>query len=205
VETVSEYLTALASEHPTPGGGSAATLVAAMGAALVAMVGRICAKNPKYAAQHDLALALVQGADRLRAELEEARSRDEAAFARVVEASGLPKDAPQRAQRLEQALTQAAAEPLHGARLSLQVVELAAQLLDIPNKNLISDVGCAAEFGAAALSACAYNVRINHRFMKDAATIASQETELSRYEGESSALLAAVRKRSAASSGVISR
>lgn len=198
VETLSEYLTALASESPTPGGGSAATLVAASGAALVAMVGRICAKSPRLAAYRELALSLVARADELRDELEIARERDEAAFAQVVAAQAMSKDSPievaARRDTLERALFDAAAEPLHGARLSLEVVQLAARLLEIPNKSLASDVGCAAEFGAAAVAACAYNVRINHRFMKDAHAASVQEHALARYERESIALLSAIRR-----------
>ncbi|MGD0476464.1 MAG: cyclodeaminase/cyclohydrolase family protein, partial [Candidatus Velthaea sp.] len=43
------YLNRLASAQPTPGGGSAATIVGALGAALVAMVARITLGNPKHA------------------------------------------------------------------------------------------------------------------------------------------------------------
>jgi methenyltetrahydrofolate cyclohydrolase len=185
VETISEYLTALASEHPTPGGGSAATIVAAMGAALVAMVSRICAANPRYAAQHDIALELLARADSLRLELEAARTRDEAAFAGVVSSSR---------ENREQALHAAATEPLRAAGLSLDVMRLCVRLLEIPNKNLTSDIGCAAEFAACAIAACAYNVRINHKFMKDAHVVAMQEQELARYERESAALLSSIRR-----------
>ena len=55
METIQQYLTDLGSEAPVPGGGSAATIVAACGAALVGMVARICARNPKYAAHAELA------------------------------------------------------------------------------------------------------------------------------------------------------
>lgn len=198
METLTDYLTALASEHPTPGGGSAATVVASTGAALVAMVGRICAKSPKLSTQRALALELVARADALRAEFSKARERDEAAFARVVSAQAMPKATPAetaaRKEALERALHDAAAEPLHAARLSLEVVQLAARLLEIPNKNLASDVGCAAEFGAAAVAACAYNVRINHAFMKDEHAVKVQEEELARYERESLAVLSAIRR-----------
>ncbi len=66
--------------------------------------------------------------------------------------------------------------------------------LDFHNRNLVSDVGCAAEFAYAALAACAYNVRINHRFMHDLPAIEAQSHALERYEREGSALLASVRK-----------
>ena len=177
-------------------------MVAAAGAALVSMVGRICSTNPKYSAQKQLALELVGRADELRQDLLRARERDEAAFDRVVAASAMPKgtDAEKQSRRkaLEMALHHAAAEPLASAEMALEVLRLTAQAAQIPNKNLASDVGCAAEFAASALNACAYNVRINHRFMHDANAVEAQANALERYEREGNALLAAVRRSTSA-------
>ena len=197
METLSEYLTQLASEWPTPGGGSAATMVGAAGAALVAMVARICSANPKYAAHRTLALDLVAAADGLREELLRARERDEAAFDRVVAATAMPKATePEKQSRraaLETALLHAAAEPLAVTERALEVLRLAQRALELNNMNLISDIGCAAEFGYAALAACAYNVRINHRFMKDRVAIEAQAHALERTEREAAALLTRLR------------
>jgi len=198
VETLSDYLAQLASEWPTPGGGSAATMVAAAGASLVAMVARICSTNPKYAAQHDLALELVGQADALREEFLHARERDEAAFDRVVAATAMPKrtetEKLARRHALDLALAHAAAEPLAVAQNALEVLRMAERALDLNNKNLVSDIGCAAEFAYAALAACAYNVRINHRFMHDAPAIEAQRDALERYERDANALLERVRR-----------
>lgn len=198
METLSDYLTQLASEWPTPGGGSAATMVAAAGAALVAMVGRICSANKKYAGHADLTRDLVERADRLREEFMRARERDEAAFDRVVAATAMPKDTEEakrvRRDALEIALAHAAAEPLSAAQNALEVLRLAGRALTLQNRNLVSDIGCAAEFGYAALAACAYNVRINHRFMRDEVAIEVQAQELARLEREANALLASIRK-----------
>jgi methenyltetrahydrofolate cyclohydrolase len=198
VETLSEYLTQLASEWPTPGGGSAATMVAAAGAALVSMVGRICAANKKYALQADLARELFARGDSLREELLRARERDEAAFDRVVAATAMPKSTQDekhvRRAALELALAHAAAEPLAAAQLALDVMRLSARALIFENRNLVSDIGCAAEFAAAALAACAYNVRINHRFMHDDTAIDAQAHALERLEREGAALLGEIRK-----------
>ena len=161
------------------------------------MVARINAAHPKRADQRPLAVDLAEKADALRAALETGRLRDEAAFAGVVAAQALPKGMPAqdsaRALALETALTHAAAEPLHGAKLALDVLMLAQRSLQIQNRNLASDLGCAAEFASAALHACAYNVRINHRFMHDADTIQRQGDELERYERRARALLQSVR------------
>jgi formiminotetrahydrofolate cyclodeaminase len=198
VETLDGYLTALASSAATPGGGSAAAIVAASGAALLSMVGRIYVESPKYAPYHELVSRIVASADALRADLLTARERDEKAFARVMTAHALPKksDAEKTARTasIEKALFAAAAEPLQAAGLALDVLRFSTQLMTVPNKNLMSDIGCAAEFAHAGLTACGYNVRVNHRFMRDAEAIAQQAAPLARYEDEAATLLAAVRR-----------
>ncbi len=198
METLDDYLVRLASLEPTPGGGSAATLVAAMGAALVAMVARICAQSPSTAQPaRQLATQLIEQAERLRLELLAARVRDEVAFGAVVSAQALPRtDAEQQSARraaIQSALIEAAREPLGAARLALHVLRLVVQALGLENRNLESDLGTAGEFARAALAACAYNVRINHRFLRNAAIVRSQEAALAGYEGDADALLERIR------------
>jgi formiminotetrahydrofolate cyclodeaminase len=198
VETLEGYLTNLASSAPVPGGGSAAAVVAASGAALVGMVARICAQNPKYAAHAELTRRIVAATDALRTQFDAARELDERAFASVIAAQERPRktvvEIAVRQAALDAALQAAAAEPLKTSALALEVVRLADEILRVPNKGLASDAGCAAEFGFAALAACAYNVRVNHRYMRDEAVILCQTTELERYENEASELLLHVRR-----------
>jgi len=197
VERLDEYFERLASDAPVPGGGSAATIVAALAAALVAMVARISAGNPKYAEHAAAARAIAAECDVLRAELTVARERDERAFGDVIAAQRLPKStAEERVERrdaLEGALRRAAEAPLDAAALALRALRLTERVLEIPNPHLASDAGCAAEFATAALAACAYNVRVNHRYMRDESTTAAQARQLAAYENEAQALLARVR------------
>jgi formiminotetrahydrofolate cyclodeaminase len=188
VESLDAYLKRLASKEAVPGGGSAAALTGALAAALVAMVGRIGAAPIE---------GLVPEADALREELAEARSLDEAAYAAVITAQALPKgtDAESSARRraLDETLARAAQVPLETAGLSLKVLRLADRLARIPKSALASDVGCAAELAYAALAACAYNVRVNHRYMREGPIVREQAAALVKYEGEASQILARVR------------
>jgi methenyltetrahydrofolate cyclohydrolase len=188
VESLDAYLEHLASKEAVPGGGSAAALTGAFGAALVAMVGRI-----GTAPNEDL----ISEADSLRAELTQARSLDEDAYAAVVAAQGLPKgneaEIAARRQALDSALERAAQVPLEAAGLALKVLRLADRLARTPKSALASDIGCAAEFAHAAVAACGYNVRVNHRYMREAQIVREQAATLVRYEGEASQLLARVR------------
>jgi formiminotetrahydrofolate cyclodeaminase len=182
VSGIDAYLDRLASADPTPGGGSAATLVGALGAALCAMVARITAGNARYGSVHAAALAIVAAADVLRERFAAARPLDEAAYERVVAASALPKgtDDEKRARtaELQAALVGAAEAPLAAAGLSAEGIALAERTNGLGNTHLASDVECALHFFRSALAGSVANVRINHRFIKDAAIVQAQEDRL---------------------------
>lgn len=180
------YLDALASAEPTPGGGSAATLVGALSAALCAMVARITLASPKLASVHEEAAAVARDADALRAKFVQLRPHDESAFRAVIEAQALPRatDAEKaaRRERLQQALVGAAEAPLEAARLSADAFALAARTAELHNANLMSDVDCAMRFARAAFDACRANVEVNHHYITDADVVARQKELLASYD-----------------------
>lgn len=195
------YLNRLASAQPIPGGGSAATIVGALGSALVAMVARITLGSAKYAEVHAEAVLLVGEADSLRARFGAARLDDETAYAAVTVAQALPRAVPAeraaRTERLQAALAGAAEAPLHAAELAAELFALCVRAAALRNVHLISDVECALHFGHAALEASAANVRINHRYMNDARLINEQTGRLrtaqeiaGRHEAAARALIA---------------
>jgi formiminotetrahydrofolate cyclodeaminase len=181
---LNSYLEQLASAEPTPGGGSAATIVGALGAALLAMVARITRGNPKSATVHPAADAIAAEADRLRSAFVAARPRDEAAYGAVVTAGALSRgteaEKAERTKRLQAALAGAAEAPLEVAELTVLAMELAAQTAALENRHLMSDVECAVRFLRAAFEASVANVRVNHDYLKDAATLAAQRERIER-------------------------
>ncbi len=197
MDRIDAYLDRLASAEPTPGGGSAAALVGALGAALCAMVARITSGSERLAGKHAEARALAAEADALRARFEAARPLDEAAYGRVVSASALPKDGEDakraRSAALQAALAGAAEAPLAVAELAGEGVALAERAAALGNAHLASDVECALLFFAAALDAGAANVRINHRFIKDAALVRAQAERLEAVRGAAGRRAAAAR------------
>ena len=177
------YLDRLASADPTPGGGSAATLVGAMSPALVSMVARITATSAKHAAVHPQASAIAVEGDRLRAEFIAARPRDESAYQAVVVAHALPRsteaEKSERTERLQAALAGAAEAPLEVAALGARALALCERAAELQNPHLMSDVDCAVRFARAAIDASVANVGVNHRFIKNAEVIAGQTGRLS--------------------------
>jgi methenyltetrahydrofolate cyclohydrolase len=182
VNGIDAYLDRLASADPTPGGGSAATLVGALGAALCAMVARITAGSERHAAMRSEAEAVADAADALRERFRAAQPLDEEAYRRVVDASALPKatDGEKRARTaaLQAALAGAAEAPLAAAGLCAEGVALAERANGLGNTHLVSDVECALHFFRAALAGSVANVRINHRFIKDPEVVRAQDERL---------------------------
>ena len=161
------------------------------------MVARIVRDNQKYAAHHVLCDETIAQADALRRRALAARADDESAFGGVVTAMALPKATPEekaaRTATLQAALANAAAAPLDAAEIAKLVAVHAERALAFGNVNLLSDLGTAAEFAQAAFASAANNVRANHAYMKDRATIDRQASELDRYERELAPLVARVR------------
>jgi formiminotetrahydrofolate cyclodeaminase len=176
------YLDALASADPTPGGGSAATLVGALAAALCAMVARITLNSPKLAAVHEEAASIAADADDLRHRFLEARPVDEAAFQAVVAAQALPRgndgEKAARTAALQEALIGAAEAPLEVARLACDAFALTARTAELHNANLMSDVDCAMHFARAAFDAGVANVEVNHRYITDGTIVTQQRDRL---------------------------
>jgi methenyltetrahydrofolate cyclohydrolase len=182
--TLGEFLARLGSADPTPGGGAAAAVVGALGAALVEMTANLTIGKPRLADVQDKAQRIQQRAAELRASLERLGAADSEAFDAVSAAYKLPRtDDAQKAQRAEAiqaALHIAADVPLETARVSAEVVALAEEAAPVLNHAVISDVLVGALLAEAALKSAALNVEINLASMTDARSVERYSAELTR-------------------------
>jgi len=200
------FLDELASDAPTPGGGSAAAYSGAMAAALVAMVARLTLGRKKFAPVEAQMQQALQRAEALRAELTEAVKRDADAFQAVLAAFKLPKDTPQQAQArqhaVQDAIRLAAQVPLEVAHACLDVMELAAQVVELGNPNALSDGAGAAFLAGAALRVAAANVRINLASLEDHARVKEMLESVRKLEERAAALEDQVRQSFAVRGGI---
>ena len=179
---ITTYLDDLASNKPAPGGGSAAALAGALGAALGSMVLNFTVGREKFAAVEAQAQAALVECERLRGALTELIQADIDAYSKYSAATSLPKGTDEekahRSTTIQQAMKDAAAVPMEVCRECFEMLKVARRILETGNPNLVSDVGCAAELAFAALRAALLNVEVNHAFIKDEAYIAAQKAEL---------------------------
>ncbi|MFG1808647.1 cyclodeaminase/cyclohydrolase family protein [Streptomyces sp. NPDC049040] len=171
-ETVGGYLDRLAARSPAPGGGAAAALHAAQGAALLGMVARYTT-GAKYADQAEAITRITAESDELRAAALDLAAADAAAFTAVTDAYGLPRESEdQKAARsaaIAQALVGAARPPADVIDVARRIIGLAEELLPIGNPNVVTDVAAAAEAARAAATTARVNVEINLGGIKDPA------------------------------------
>jgi glutamate formiminotransferase/formiminotetrahydrofolate cyclodeaminase len=179
------FLEALASDSPTPGGGSASAYSGASGAALVAMVARLTIGRKKYAEVEAQMQSVLGRAEALRLGLTAAIQEDAAAFEAVLAAYKLPKSTPAeqegRESAVQAAMKEAVRVPYQVAVQAVEVMGLAVEVVRHGNLNAISDGATAAAMARAALSGASYNVRIN-------ASSLSDQDEVQRVLGELSLL-----------------
>ena len=169
-ETINDYLTRLASREPTPGGGAAAALHAAQGAALIGMVARYTT-GAKYEQHAELVTRVIASADTLVVEALRLADADQHAFQGVINAYKLPAgtDALKAARTasVQDALILAAKTPAQLIRLAGAVVDLATELFEVANSNVISDVAAAVDAARAAATTARVNIDINVVAIKD--------------------------------------
>ncbi len=170
-QTVNEFLTALSSKRPTPGGGGASALAGALSGALGLMVGNLTVGKKKYAdVEADVAAAMSR--------LEEARDRmvrlaqeDAEVFAPLAAAYGLPagteEEKARKAQVMEENLLAASLVPLRIMELAVEVLSDLEELEKKGSVMAVSDVGVAVQFARTAVTGAVMNVYINTKSMKN--------------------------------------
>jgi methenyltetrahydrofolate cyclohydrolase len=159
--SLKKYLDDLSAKLPAPGGGSAAALSAALGAALISMVVNFTLGKPKYARYEYGLKEILKNSESLKDEFLNLVDLDVAAY---------------KSKNIRDALD----VPFMLARLCFEGIKLCPPLLKKGNINLISDVAVAAVLLEAAFSSAVYNVDINLKVIGDKKLSAAIRKELLR-------------------------
>ena len=160
-----KFLDRVAGPEPTPGGGSAAALAGALGAALVEMVCGMPKTKSSLAQEREWLDAAGRAAKEAGARLRSLVDEDAAAYDAVVAAYRLPKaseaEKARRGDAVTAAMRRATEVPLQTAESCLRVLETAREAADHGNPNARSDARTGAALAWAGLLGALENVRIN--------------------------------------------
>ena len=174
--TVNQFLDALASKEPVPGGGSGAALAGALGAALVSMVANLTIGKKSYEVVEQDMKDLLAQTEAIRTELPKLLEADTQAYSQVMAAYRMPRSTEEEKQArkaaMQERLKGAAEVPLQIAERCAQVVALALPAAEKGNKWAVSDAGVGALLCEAAMRSALLNVDINLASIQDADYVA---------------------------------
>jgi len=179
---VSQFLDALASSAPAPGGGSVAALSGALGAALLSMVCNLTVGKKKYANVEQDIKAILEKSESLRHKLADLLQADVQAYTAVSQAMKMPRATEEekaaRAETLQKALKGATEVPLQIAEACVEVIALCQPAAEKGNKNAVSDAGVAILMAEAGLRSAALNILINLGWIEDQRFTAEKQRQL---------------------------
>lgn len=201
--SLDEFLAALASEEPAPGGGTAAAVSGALGAALVEMVAALTLGKEKFADAHAAVRPIAEAASVARREMLDLAREDAQAFEAVVAARRLPRETDEEKAARSKAVAlsnRVATEvPMRTARAAARLLEVLPELVAKGNPSAASDAGTAALLLEASAEGALLNVGINLSGVEDLAFVAEMQRETASLQGQAQRLkahvIAAVRDR----------
>ena len=200
---VDEFLRVLGSPEPTPGGGTAAAVSGAMGAALVEMVTALTLSKEKLSEAHPAMQVIARAASDARVEMLALAREDALAYETVVAARRRPKETEQdkaaRSQAIAEGNRVATEVPMRTARVAVRLLATLPELVEKGNPGAVSDVGTAALLLEASAEAALLNVGINLPGVKDPAFVGQMQRETAELQSQAqrlrSKVLESVRKK----------
>ena len=182
--TIEKFAEALASDSPTPGGGSAAAASVALGAALVAMCARLTLTRKRYRSVHGEMEQIVGRTDAIRADALALIEADADAYAKLLEAFRMPVDSKAaQAEAIGTAALAASRVPALVGDLALEVIDLASMAVGKANPHVRSDAAAGAALARGALRICELNIAANIGSVTDDAARIKLEHCCERFRG----------------------
>ena len=163
-----EILDSIASDSPTPGGGSVAALCLAHAHSLAAMVARLTVASQKWSNGHEIATEVIERSDDAISDSLALADRDADAFDSVMAAYRMPKTEgfqESRRQAIRGATIGAAIVPLETLVSASELLHKLLELSRECNSNALTDLASSAELAHTAARMAEMNVRINTDYL----------------------------------------
>jgi len=161
-DSIKKYIDDLASRQPVPGGGSAAALCGAVGTALLEMMCNFTVGNKKYADAEQNIKGYLSSLACIHQGFESLIDEDVKTYSAI-------RDAFKSKEKIiiDNALKQGYNICLKICVLSKDGLNIASELPEKGNVNLITDVGCGAELLNASFNSGVFNCDINLKGIED--------------------------------------
>lgn len=191
-----DLLDAFSSPDPTPGGGSAAALMGALGAALLAMVAGLPKTRSGLPAERTALDAARADLLRLQDTLRDLVDRDAAAYDLVVAAFRRPKgtddEKARRAAAIQDAMRVATEVPVETYEAAVEALVAGRTVAASGNPSAKSDILVGVHALSAAMAGALLNIETNIGSLKDAAVVERLTATLRAAQAEASASVAEI-------------
>ncbi|MCE5276995.1 MAG: cyclodeaminase/cyclohydrolase family protein [Planctomycetaceae bacterium] len=157
---VRDFVAATAAKTPTPGGGSVAGVVGALGAALGEMSLAFTRGKKKFAQHEEYYAQLQRRLELARGMFEDLVADDIAAYTLYQSATKMD-DSPEKTEAMALATAAAIDVPREATKVALALLEDLKGLVNRVNSYLITDLLAGAVLAVAAARLSDYNVRVN--------------------------------------------
>jgi len=163
-KSIKYYINSLAAKTPTPGGGSVAALMGALGCGLLSMVANFTLAKKGFNGYKDRAKRAVKKSEEIRKKLIELIDKDAQAYEKL---SNALKSKQMSAPGLQAAFKSAVMPPLKVCQDVHKAARLTLDLAYVSNKSIVSDISVAIYALDAAFEAALVNIYANLRYIKD--------------------------------------
>ena len=174
-----EFIAALASDAPAPGGGSAAALMGALGTALTSMVANLTTGEEKYVDFEERMQEILAETSQLIDTFARLIDEDTEAYNAVGAVLKMPKSTDeeknQRKEAMQAALKHATIVPYNMMEAASRALITANKTIGYSNPNAVSDVGVAALALKGAMQGAWLNVKINLGSIRDESFVAEYQ------------------------------
>jgi len=182
-EDIKKYVDDLAAREPTPGGGSAAGLAGALGAALLEMVCNFTIGNKKYKDIEEAVSSYLIVIKKIREEFLILVDEDTKVYSSICTAFKTKDE-----KIIDKALKDGYCISLKMCELARSGMKVSLGLAGKSNVNLITDVGCGSELLKAGFNSGVFNAEINLKGIKDTLFVEKERLVLSTLKKEMSGL-----------------
>lgn len=169
---VAAYLDRVASTDPTPGGGAAAAVTAAQGAALLSMVCNLTIGKKRFADVEEEVVSILANTEGARQVMLRLGDRDMQVFEEVMQAYRMPKATAEELERrnkaIQTALKASSEVPFELFLHCIVAFQDADRLEEIGNPSVLSDVHVGRYLLVAAMLSAKANVEVNLDGIDDA-------------------------------------
>ncbi|MHB9150517.1 MAG: cyclodeaminase/cyclohydrolase family protein [Thermoleophilia bacterium] len=188
-ESLRSFLLKLGGRTPEPAGGAALALAGASAAALLSLACHSGARDRKGASEAGDRIRTAQSrAEELSDRMQALIDADVYAYREVTRALRLPRDTDKdlqtRGKRLDSALRAATEVPLQLAEAGLEILTVAAQVIDLVRGPVLGDLAAAVHLAEAVVKGSLRNAHINCSAMSDRDYSRATEAQIARIRKE---------------------